>query len=76
MDLWVTLYAHNLMFDLSEWLNEVDVVTYWTWKAEGLANLEAGFAAAEASTPHARQVLGCYMYDYGIQNLMPLDLMQ
>lgn len=76
LGLWVTLYDRDLKHDLSEYLKEVDVVTYWTWKAEDLASLEDRFARAEQVTPSARHVLGCYMYDYGTQKLMPLDLMQ
>jgi hypothetical protein len=76
LDLWVTVYHHDLKHDLSEYLKEVDVVTYWTWKAEDLATLEDGFAQAEQATPNARHVLGCYMFDYGTEKLMPINLME
>jgi hypothetical protein len=76
LDRWVTLYHHDLKYDLAEYLQEVDVVTYWTWKAKDLAGLEDGFAQAEQATPHAHHVLGCYMYDYGTEKPMPLNLMQ
>ncbi len=76
LDLWVTVYHHDLKHDLSEYLKEVDVVTYWTWRAEDLATLEDGFAQAEQATPDARHILGCYMFDYGTEKLMSLNLMQ
>jgi hypothetical protein len=76
LDLWVTLYHHDLKYDVSEYLNEVDVVTYWTWEAHDLQNLEEGFAEAEKAAPRARKVLGCYMWDYGTHQPMPVDLME
>jgi hypothetical protein len=76
LDLWVTLYHHDLQFDVSEYLSEVDVVTYWTWKAQDLENLEEGFAQAEKAAPRARKVLGCYMWDYGTYQPMPVALME
>jgi hypothetical protein len=76
LDLWVTLYRHDLQHDLSDWLGQVDVVTFWTWEAKDLENLEDSFAQAEKAAPRARKVLGCYMWDYGTHHPMPLALMQ
>jgi hypothetical protein len=76
LDLWVTVYHHLLKHDLSEYLNLVDVVTYWTWEAKDLDNLEEGFAQAEKAAPRARKVLGCYMWDYGTHQTIPITLMQ
>ena len=75
-EVWVTLYRHDLKFDLSEWLRLVDVVTFWTWQAKDLATLEDAFAQAEKASPKARRVLGCYMWDYGDHKPVPLPLMQ
>lgn len=76
LGLWLTLYHHDLKYDLSESLAEFDVVTYWTWDAKDLETLEQGFAQAEKAAPHARKVLGCYMWDFGAKKLMSLALMQ
>jgi len=76
LDLWVTLYRHDLQRSLAAYLDKVDVVTYWTWEAKDLDDLEEGFGRAELATPKARKVLGCYMWDYGAQKPVPVSLMQ
>jgi hypothetical protein len=76
LDLWVTLYHTDLRYDLSRFLSHVDVVTYWTWKAQEIENLESDFAQAEKAAPRARKVLGCYMWDYGSHAPIPIALMQ
>ena len=75
LDLWVVLYAHDLGLPVSEHLAESDVVTFWTWRSEHLADLESNFARAEALAPGVRKVLGCYMWDYGAQQPMPVERM-
>jgi hypothetical protein len=76
LDLWVTLYRHDLQHDLADWLKRVDVVTFWTWESKDLDTLEDAFAKAERATPKARKVLGCYMWDYGEHKPIPIPLMQ
>jgi hypothetical protein len=76
LGLWVTLYRHDLEHDVSAHLSKVDVITFWTWHAKDLERLEEGFAKAEQAAPKARKVLGCYMWDYGDQKLIPMSLMQ
>ncbi len=76
LDLWVTLYRQDLNYDESEYLNEVNVVTYWTWEAKQLDTLQESFLQAEKAVPRTRKVLGCYMWDYGTGKPMPTNLMQ
>ena len=76
LDLWVVLYEHQLEMPVSEHLAACDVVTFWTWWARNIKDLEKNFSRAEKLTPNSRKVLGCYMYDYGDKKLMPLDLME
>lgn len=76
LDLWVVLYSHQLHLPVARHLAECDVVTFWTWRAEDLSKLEANFARFEAIVPAARRVLGCYMWDYGTRQPMPLALFQ
>ena len=76
LDLWVTLYFHQLHDEYREHLNLCDVVTCWTWEAQKLADLESNFRRVEQLAPTSRKVLGCYLYDYGTGQPMPLDLMQ
>jgi hypothetical protein len=76
LGLWVTLYQTDLQYDLSQFLNHVDAVTYWTWRAKDLDGLEKGFAQAEKAAPRARKILGCYMWDYGAHQPMPVATME
>lgn len=76
LELWVTLYFHQLHDEYRESLSLCDVVTVWTWEARNLAHLEANFRRAEKLAPASRKVLGCYLYDYGTRQPMPLDRMQ
>ncbi len=75
-DLWVVLYAHQLGLPLQAHLELCDKITFWTWKAPDLKNLEAHFAAAEKLAPKAGKILGCYLWNYGQSRPMPLDLMK
>jgi hypothetical protein len=76
LGLWVTLYRHDLEYDLSAYLSKVDVVTFWTWKGKDLERLEEGFRKCEQAAPKARKVLGCYMWDYGDKKPLPVARMQ
>jgi hypothetical protein len=75
LDLWVVLYAHDLELPVQPYLEPCDVVTFWTWRAEQLDDLEANFERLQALTPGKRRVLGCYMWDYGVGQPMPVERM-
>jgi hypothetical protein len=76
LDLWVVVYAHQLGWPVREHLAECDVVTFWTWEAKDLVDLERSFNRLEKLAPAPRKVLGCYMWDYGAQKPMPLQSLQ
>lgn len=76
LDLWVVLYDHQLGLPLGPHLAQCDVVTFWTWRAENLTNLEENLTRAEAMARGKRLVLGCYMWDYGTGHPMPLEAMR
>ena len=76
LDLWVVLYEHELHLDVARHLEFCDVVTFWTWNAPDLAELEANFARFEEKAGSARKVLGCYMWDYGLKRPMPVECME
>ena len=76
LDLWVVLYNHQLEHPVGQHLETCDVVTFWTWNASQLIELEKNFTHAEELAPSPRKVLGCYMYDYGDRQPMPIALMQ
>lgn len=76
LNLWVTLYTHQLDDPIGEYLKFCDDVTLWTWKAEDLDKLTTNFEKARKVAPNSRIVLGCYMWDYGARKPMPVDAMQ
>ena len=76
LDLWVVLYNHQLEHPVGPHLETCDVVTFWTWNASQLTELEKNFTRAEEITPSPRKILGCYMYDYGDRQPIPVELMQ
>ena len=76
LDLGVTLYTHQLSPRILPHLDLCDVVSLWTWNARDLRDLEANFAKFRQLAPSKRVLLGCYMWDFGTQQPMPLDLMK
>lgn len=76
LDLWVVFYDHQLDLPAADHLAQCDVVTYWTWRAEDLDQLESNFQRMETLAPGRRKVLGCYMWDYGVGQPMPIAAMQ
>ena len=76
MDLWVVWYKSQLDDPVQAHLDACDVITFWTWEAKDLKNLDANMARVIAMTPGKRHLAGCYMWDYGGRQPMPLDLMK
>ena len=77
LDLWVVLYDHQLDWPVQEHLSLCDKVTFWTWEADNLKNLENNFSHFEQLVPDTcSKILGCYMWDYGKKRPMPLAAMQ
>jgi hypothetical protein len=76
LDLWVVLYDHQLHLPVDDHLAQCDVVSFWTWRAADLAQLDANMARLEAIAPGRRIALGCYMWDYGAGKPMPLGAFQ
>lgn len=76
LDLWVTLYTHQLDDPISQQLHYVDIITLWTWKASDLGNLETNMKKTERLSPSTRKVLGIYMWDYGTGQPMTIAAMQ
>ena len=75
LDLWVVLYDHQLALPVEDHLAHCDKLSFWTWKAPDLERLEQNFARVEELSPSTSKVLGCYMWDYGQSQSMPLELM-
>jgi hypothetical protein len=78
LDAWVVLYAHELGAEakLRPHLELCDVVTFWTWTAAELAELETNFARFEHIVGDKRRVLGIYMWDYGAKRPMSVATLE
>jgi hypothetical protein len=76
LDLWAVLYEHQLERPLAPYLELLDLVSLWTWDAGKLPGLESNLERLEKVAPRCGRVLGCYLWDYGKKEPMPLDLMR
>ncbi len=76
LELGVTLYTYQLDMPIGPYLDLCDWVSLWTWNAPDLKDLEANLAKCEQLTPNSKKMLGLYMWDYGLKQPMPLDLMK
>jgi hypothetical protein len=64
LDLYVTLYTRQINANITDYLNQIDVITLWTWETAELENLEANLLKLEKITPKSRKILGCYTTAY------------
>lgn len=76
LDLWIVIYDHDLERPVEDHLALCDVVTLWVWQAADLKQLPSSFAKLEKLAPKARKMLGCFLYDFGDQKLMPVSAMK
>ena len=76
LDLWVVWYEHQLDMAVREHLDVCDVITFWTWRARNLPMLEENIARVREATPGKRHLAGCYMWDYGDRQPMPMEAMR
>lgn len=76
LDLWVVLYDHQLALPVERHLEWCDKVSFWTWRAEDLEQLEENMSVVEDLAPACGKVLGCYMWDYGEKRPMPVEAME
>jgi hypothetical protein len=74
--LWAVLYEHQLDRPLAPYLELLDLVTFWTWDSDKLRGLDGNLERLEQAAPRCGRVLGCYLWDYGRREPMPLDLMR
>jgi len=67
LKLWIVLYDHQLEWDIAEYLQYCDVITFWTWKSEDLDNLEENLKTVKRLAGQKPVLVGCYLYDFGNQ---------
>ncbi len=76
LELWIVVYDYQLNDPVKDYLNECDVVTFWTWKGSELINMDKNFDTLKKITPKKRRLAGCYMWDYGDCKPLSLDDMK
>ena len=75
-DLFVVLYQHQLALPVQAHLDFCDKITFWTWEAQHLKNLESSFDQLEKLAAKHGKFLGCYLWDFGTGKPMPLEFMK
>lgn len=91
MEVWVTLYTHEVnparvvkspSFKdcnppLGSFLDQFDVLTLWTWNSEEISELESNLVALEKiASKKSRIALGLYIWDFHNRKPVPVDLMK
>lgn len=76
MPITCVVYTHQISPRILPHVHEVDKVAMWTWRSEDLANLEANFERLRCIVPNQPILLGCYLFDYGDNKQMSVDLMK
>ncbi|MFH1902589.1 MAG: hypothetical protein ABIK20_00810 [Candidatus Omnitrophota bacterium] len=76
LDLWLVWYEHQIDFDVQDYLDLSDVITFWTWNGSDLAMLDKNIKKVLDRTPGKRRLAGCYMWDYGACKPLTVDDMK
>jgi len=79
LDMWTVYYEHNLHNpdrNLVPYLQEFDVISFWTWRGENLKDAAKNLDLVAQQTPGKRIMAGCYMWDYGGKKPLDEGLMQ
>lgn len=76
LEIYSTYYTDLLQLPLSEYMELLDGVTFWTWKPEDLVHLEANLAKVKEVAPRLKVILGCYLVDFTKKESIPIPAMQ
>jgi hypothetical protein len=60
LDLFVTLYNQGLDHPIGEYLEQIDLITFWNHGTAVLANLDQNLTRLAKLAPKSRIMLGCY----------------
>jgi len=75
VEIWGVIYTMSFNRpNLDHYIKELDVLNLWTWHAKDTVNLEKNVAHCEQKHPHKPIVVGLYMYDYGDNRKIPMEL--
>ena len=77
LDLWGVMYSTNLDLPrLGEYLDCLDVMSFWTWDAKDLTGLESNFKRTEELAKGKPILQGIYMWDFAQKTPIPMALMK
>ena len=76
LDLSLVLYSNQLHPAIASHIQYCDVVSFWTWKATDLVNLDRNFKTYRKIVPNKRTLLGIYMWDFGNNRPITMELMK
>ena len=76
LDIFVTFYTKLMGLPFDDYLDQIDVLTLWTWNSADLRNLEYNLQKLERLYPRKRKMLGCYVVDYPKKQGVPVELMK
>lgn len=78
LEIYSTYYTSLLDLPLSDYLELLDGVTFWTWNAKDLVHLESNLAKVKEKAPHLKIILGCYLVDFPNKEsqVIPIPVMQ
>ena len=65
LELWLVYYAALLDIDYRDYLDAVDVITFWSWNSAELAKAKENIERVISGTPAKKHYAGCYLYNYG-----------
>ena len=77
LELGVVVYSKD-KFDerMLPYLELCDAISLWFWSSAELESLEESIARLRKIAPGKRIQMGCYMWDYGVRQPMPLDRLE
>ena len=64
LEFWCVLYAHQLNFDLAEYLPCFDGITFWIWDPADISDLETHLNRFFSLAENHKTMLGVYLWDY------------
>ena len=78
LDMWVVCYEDKLdtIENIEAYLNEFDVITFWTWKGSELVRAEGNIERVREMAPEKRVLAGLYMWNYGERKPLTIDEMK
>lgn len=78
LDMWVVCYEDKFekVPNIAEYLNEFDVISFWTWCGSQLDRAEENFERIHRLAPNKKVMAGCYMWNYGERKPLTIEQMQ